>query len=523
MVFSWLSGSIPNEGFLLVSSDELRSTGSGFTLKFFSRDTNTIYSPYLDAMWMGNGASTNGENEFVTGSISTGSVTITTVSSGMNVTVQTGSTFSIAGGVNGIFSGSIFLVTGIHYVTTSNSTIDLNVSLFTGSFSGSVNGSATYVSGTLSGSGWFTSSYFSGSIDGTDYEYIDTGISSSLVNGIISGSLNTTGSIGIFIGEITSSNIYLSGIVTGVYFDTFNVHINGIVNGAGLSGNIKGMPVIGNYDGYMSASQEVVTGSCGSSFLANMVYATLTNGMFSGSSFTAYYTDDQKFENAHLTGSWSMDALLGTTITVPLPSGIEPFAYAYAGGNYIHGKALGTYVISGSDSASFYGQFVNGLLKGGYLNVQLSGSVFTSSYQYTSSIEFTSSNMTALNISNPFTIITQNVRPIYKAGDIAKIKVFARKQFPLKSFGISSQQEQYLVPEYLPTSSYYALKDNETGEIVLDFDDYTQLSCGYPYGNYFVIDTSGMPQERHYRVLIRVKDGQSIYTTDCGKIFKITR
>jgi hypothetical protein len=112
---------------------------------------------------------------------------------------------------------------------------------------------------------------------------------------------------------------------------------------------------------------------------------------------------------------------------------------------------------------------------------------------------------------------------MYKAGDIAKIGVFARKQFPLKSFGMSSQQEQYLVPEYLPTSSYYALKDNETGEIVLDFDNYTQLSCEYPYGNYFVIDTSGMPQERHYRVLIRVEDGQSIYTIDCGKVFKITR
>jgi hypothetical protein len=103
------------------------------------------------------------------------------------------------------------------------------------------------------------------------------------------------------------------------------------------------------------------------------------------------------------------------------------------------------------------------------------------------------------------------------------VGVFGRKQYPLKKFGISTQQEQYIVPEYLPTSSYYALKDNETGEIVIDFDSYTQISCEYPNGNYFVVDTTGLPQERFYRVLVRVENNGEIYTTDSGKVFKITR
>ena len=88
---------------------------------------------------------------------------------------------------------------------------------------------------------------------------------------------------------------------------------------------------------------------------------------------------------------------------------------------------------------------------------------------------------------------------------------------------MASQQEQYVIPEYLPTSSFYALKDNQTDEIVLNFDSYTQISCEYPNGNYFIIDTTSLPKERYYRVLILVQDNGEVYTIDTGKTFKITR
>ena len=128
-----------------------------------------------------------------------------------------------------------------------------------------------------------------------------------------------------------------------------------------------------------------------------------------------------------------------------------------------------------------------------------------------------------MDVDRPFTIVIQNLSPAYRAGDIVKIGVFGRKQFPLKTFGKTTQQQQYLIPEFLPSSSYYALKDNQTEEIVLNFDSYTQLSCEYPYGNYFIVDTTGLPQERYYRVLIRVNNGNEIYTIDTGKTFKIVR
>lgn len=420
MVLAWLSGSIPNEGLMLIQSDELESTGSGFTLTFFSRDTNTIYSPILDVAW--DDITLSGG--FVTGSFDTSSVTITTITSGITSSIQSGSTFTIAGGVSGSFSASTVLS--------------------------------------------FTENYDSASV---------------------------------LLSDLSAS---------------------GVVSGMGLSGNILGLQVFGQISASVSISSSAIDGPCGSDFNAQIATGSFYNGIFSGSIFTAYYID-HKFENAFLTGSWTPEALYGAQVYVGIPSGIEPYAYATVVGTYVSGRALGTYELSGSTSASFNGQFIEGNFIGGSISVQLSGSIYTASFSYTSSVEFTSSVLTGLDTTRPFTVTLSNVQPTYKAGDIIQIGVFGRKQYPLKTFAKTTQQEQYLVPEYLPTSSYYALKDNETGEILMNFDNYTQIGCMYPKGNYFLVDTTCLPQERYYRVLIRVDDGQSIYTIDTGKAFKVTR
>lgn len=417
MVMSWISGSIPNQGLLLIHSDELQTTGSGFVLKYFSRDTNTIYSPHLDVMW------DDVSSTFATGSSSTSSVVISTITSGITASVQSGSSFTIAGGISGSFSGSAVLI-------------------FTQNLSAS-----------------------------------------------------------ILLGDLSAS---------------------GIVIGNGLSGNIIGLPVFGFTSSSISISSSFVTGPCGNVFAIQSATGSFYSGIFSGSTFMGYYVD-HKFENAFLTGSWNPLSLYGAHVTVEIPSGIEPYTYATIVGTYVSGRAFGTYTLSGSASASFNGQFIDGNLIGGVLNLQLSGSAYTSSFSYTSSVEISSSILSELDTARPFTVTLFNVHPTYKVGDIVKFNVFGRKQFPLKYFGKSTQQEQYLVPEFLPTSSYYALKDNETGEIIMNFDNFTKIGCSYPEGNYFIIDTTSIPQERYYRVIIRVDDGQSIYTIDTGKTFKVVR
>jgi hypothetical protein len=52
IVKSWICGCIPNQGIILLSSQELSSTvGINGIWKFFGKETNTIYSPYLDVQW----------------------------------------------------------------------------------------------------------------------------------------------------------------------------------------------------------------------------------------------------------------------------------------------------------------------------------------------------------------------------------------------------------------------------------------------------------------------------------------
>jgi hypothetical protein len=523
IVMQWISSSIPNNGLVLISSDEFYATGSGFVLKFFSSDTNTIYSPYLDIGW--------NDAVFITGSLSTSSVQITTNGPWISSSIQSGS--SLDGGVSGSFSGSAILNIYNGYITASNYLFPtVVVKEFTGSFSGSLQYTSSVngvVVATVDADKAFYVDYFSGSLDGISIVETSGSLTGSSINGTVSGTLFTSWQLVSYSGSLTSSVAILAGVGSGYFLDPVLNRFCGFTIGKGLSGNIIGVPVFGNACGTVTISQSLVVGPCGKAFSASLATASFNDGPFSGSTFTAYYIDYQ-FENAILYGSWTEAALLGVTVNIPIPSGIDPYAYAYVNGTYIHGTAIGIYMISGSisgsigsNSASFNGQFIDGSTLGAHLRVQLTGSMFTSSYSYTSSVVMTSSFFDNLNIEKPFSLNLQSLQPQYASGDIVKIFVFGRKKFPQKYYGRSTQQEQYLVPEVLPSSSFYALKDNQTNEIVLNFDSYTQISCEYPYGNFFYLDTTGLPQERFYRVIIQVNDSKSSYTIDTGKTFKIVR
>lgn len=146
----------------------------------------------------------------------------------------------------------------------------------------------------------------------------------------------------------------------------------------------------------------------------------------------------------------------------------------------------------------------------------------TSSYSYTSSLNVTSSSLSPLNFQKSFKAVVQGLPSAIHSGDMIKIRVFGRPQFPLKTFNRQTQFEQFLIPQYLPTSSYYAIKDNETEEIILDFDSYTQISCDQ-FGNYFLMDTTSYPQERYFRIIIKVEENGQVYTFDNNNVFKIVR
>jgi len=74
---------------------------------------------------------------------------------------------------------------------------------------------------------------------------------------------------------------------------------------------------------------------------------------------------------------------------------------------------------------------------------------------------------------------------------------------------------------YLPTSSYYAIKDLDTNEYIIMFDEqYTQISSD-SNGNYFDVYMNGLEPERYYKVLIKTIINGSTLILDNDYYFKI--
>ncbi len=134
---------------------------------------------------------------------------------------------------------------------------------------------------------------------------------------------------------------------------------------------------------------------------------------------------------------------------------------------------------------------------------------------------FVTASLAPITSSLGVNITIKNLKKEYKHGSKPRFNVFAREKYPQKVF--SQIQTPYLIPKYLPSSSYYAIKDNESEEMIINFDNYTLLSCDQN-GNYFFLDTTGLPQERYYRILVQSTfDNGDIEIFDTGNIFKIVR
>jgi len=63
----------------------------------------------------------------------------------------------------------------------------------------------------------------------------------------------------------------------------------------------------------------------------------------------------------------------------------------------------------------------------------------------------------------------------FNRGSVEKFRINCRPQFPERVFQTASL---YSINHYLPTSSFYAIKDLDTNEFVIDFNtEYTQISA----------------------------------------------
>lgn len=106
----------------------------------------------------------------------------------------------------------------------------------------------------------------------------------------------------------------------------------------------------------------------------------------------------------------------------------------------------------------------------------------------------------------------------FSPDDINRFRVNVSKLYPTRVYQTSSL---YTNLNFLPTSSYYAIKDLDTNEFVITFDkQYTKISSD-GNGNYFDIYMNGLEPERYYEILIQTNINGTIKTFNDEFYFKV--
>lgn len=123
--------------------------------------------------------------------------------------------------------------------------------------------------------------------------------------------------------------------------------------------------------------------------------------------------------------------------------------------------------------------------------------------------EITTSDLQVALDSNP---------GIFYSESINRFRLNVRPEFPVRTFQTASL---YTTNFSLPTASYYAIKDLDTNEYVVDFDtSYTKISND-SNGSYFDIYMNGLEPERYYKILIQTTVNNSTIVKDENYIFKV--
>jgi len=122
--------------------------------------------------------------------------------------------------------------------------------------------------------------------------------------------------------------------------------------------------------------------------------------------------------------------------------------------------------------------------------------------------------------NDQITIVLANNPGQFKQNQVYKVRTAVRDTYPPRQFTTSSV---YLNQLYLPPTSYWALQDYKTEEMIVDFDTtYTRLSADTT-SNYFTLYTSGLEVNRFYKLLIKtvLSSGEEVIYTNENLIFKV--
>jgi hypothetical protein len=107
----------------------------------------------------------------------------------------------------------------------------------------------------------------------------------------------------------------------------------------------------------------------------------------------------------------------------------------------------------------------------------------------------------------------------YQQDSVTRFFIYVRPKYPIRTYITTSNQ---VINYYLPDESFYAIKDLDTDEFIINFDTiYTKISRNNTL-NYFDIHMNGLEPERYYKILIKSIYGNRTDIIDNEMYFKVT-
>lgn len=120
--------------------------------------------------------------------------------------------------------------------------------------------------------------------------------------------------------------------------------------------------------------------------------------------------------------------------------------------------------------------------------------------------------------SGDVSVSLSNNKEIYDSGEVYRFRTSVRDLYPVRTFATSSI---YTQQKFLPSSSFYAIKDLKSDEFVVDFDEnFTKISADSK-SNYFDVYMYGLQPQRYYKLLIKSVIGNNTVVFDDRQIFKV--
>lgn len=134
---------------------------------------------------------------------------------------------------------------------------------------------------------------------------------------------------------------------------------------------------------------------------------------------------------------------------------------------------------------------------------------------------YSTGSLGVINNSNAVVSLANNSYNFKYGTGKYRFQINARDKYPTRIFTTSSL---YTTNKALPQTSYWALQDAKTQDIVIDFDtNYTKISCNGT-ASYFDMYLDGLEPERYYKILFKIilSNGETL-EIDNDLIFKIVR